>query len=69
MPEVQFDSFADFLNMGGYGFYVWFAYLFTLFVFAVNLVLPLRERKNLLKLLKARMQREAAQSGQPEAEE
>ncbi len=23
---MQFESFSEFLNMGGYGFYVWFAY-------------------------------------------
>jgi len=23
---MQFESFADFLNMGGYGFYVWLSY-------------------------------------------
>lgn len=23
---MQFDSFADFINMGGYAFYVWFAF-------------------------------------------
>ncbi|WP_286263201.1 heme exporter protein CcmD [Thalassotalea atypica] len=23
---MQFDSFSDFINMGGYAFYVWFAF-------------------------------------------
>lgn len=23
---MQFDSFADFINMGGYGFYVWLSF-------------------------------------------
>lgn len=64
MPDIQFDSLGDFLNMGGYAFYVWTAYLITLVVLAANLLLPLRDRKRVLKLLKARMQREAAQSGQ-----
>lgn len=63
MPDIQFDSLGDFLNMGGYAFYVWTAYLITLVVLAANLLLPLRDRKRVLKLLKARMQREAAQSG------
>ncbi|HEY0963834.1 MAG TPA: heme exporter protein CcmD [Pseudomonadales bacterium] len=64
MPDIQFDSLGDFLNMGGYAFYVWTAYLFTLVVLALNLLLPLRDRKRVLKLLKVRMQRDAAQSGQ-----
>lgn len=65
MPDIQFDSLGDFLDMGGYAFYVWSAYLFTLVVLALNLLLPLRDRKRVLKLLKVRMQRDAAQSGQP----
>lgn len=64
MPDIQFESFSDFLNMGGYAFYVWTAYFLALVVLGANLLLPLRDRKRVLKLLKARMQREAAQSGQ-----
>ncbi|MCC5851287.1 MAG: heme exporter protein CcmD [Alkalimonas sp.] len=26
---MQFDSFSDFLAMGGYGFYIWLAYGLT----------------------------------------
>jgi heme exporter protein D len=62
MPDIQFDSFSDFLNMGGYAFYVYFV---ALVILGANLLLPLGDRKRVLKLLKARMQREAAQSGQP----
>ena len=69
MPEIQFESFTDFLNMGGYAFYVWTSYLFCTLVLVVNLILPLRERSRLMKVLKARMQREGARSGQPEARE
>jgi heme exporter protein D len=64
MPDIQFDSIGDFLSMGGYAFYVWSAYLFCAVVLGVNLILPLRDRKRVLKLLKARMQRDDAQSGQ-----
>ena len=66
MPEIQFDSIGDFFNMGGYAFYVWSAYLFCAVVFGVNLILPLRDRRRLLKALKARMQRDDARSGQSE---
>lgn len=69
MPEIQFNSISDFFSMGGYAFYVWSAYAFCAVVFALNLILPLRDRKRVMKLLKVRMQREAAQSGQSEAEE
>jgi heme exporter protein D len=69
MPDIQFDSIGDFLNMGGYAFYVWTSYAFAFVVLAVNLILPLRERNRLLKVLKARMQRDGARSGQSEAGE
>ena len=69
MPDIQFDSIADFLDMGGYAFYVWTAYLFCAVVLAVNLILPLRQRSRLIKVLSARMQREDVQSGQSEAGE
>ena len=69
MPEIQFESLRDFLEMGGYAFYVWFSYLFAVFVLGVNLLLPLRDRRRVMKLLKARMERDAAQSGQTEAGE
>jgi heme exporter protein D len=64
MPDIQFDSFSDFLNMGGYAFYVWTAYLFWAVVLGTSLVLPLLDRKRVMKQLKARMQREAVASGQ-----
>jgi heme exporter protein D len=64
MPDIQFDSLGDFLNMGGYAFYVWTAYLFWAVVLGTSLVMPLLDRKRVIKLLKARMQREEAASGQ-----
>ena len=69
MPEIQFDSLSDFLSMGGYAFYVWFAYAFCAIVLGINLLLPIRDRKRVMKLLMARMQRDATQSGQPEGRE
>lgn len=69
MPDIQFDSISDFLNMGGYAFYVWTAYLFWAVVLGTTLVLPLLDRKRVMKQLKARMQREEAASGQSGAGE
>lgn len=52
---MQFESFADFINMGGYGFYVWLAFGFSLVVFAVITVMSLRKqnqlREEVLKML------------------
>lgn len=60
MPEIQFASLADFLDMGGYAFYVWTSYLFFAVVMGLNLLLPLLDKRKVMKLLKARMQRDAA---------
>ncbi|MDG1026842.1 MAG: heme exporter protein CcmD [Gammaproteobacteria bacterium] len=55
LDAIQFSSFADFIDMGGYGFNVWSVYgLFAIFV-AVNLILPLRKKQRILRQLKRRM--------------
>jgi heme exporter protein D len=54
--SIQFSSFSEFLEMGGYAFNVWTVYaLFVLFL-AVNLYLPLRRKKQIIRDLKRRMQ-------------
>ncbi|GEA13443.1 heme exporter protein D [Alteromonas sp. KUL49] len=46
---MQFDSFSEFLHMGGYAFYVWLAYGVT-FVALVGIVTQsVLEHRNLLK--------------------
>lgn len=55
LDAMQFSSFAEFVDMGGYGFNVWSVYaLFAVFV-AVNLILPLRKKKKIVRQLKRRM--------------
>ena len=39
----------EFLNMGGYAFYVWTSYGIALVVLLVNVILPLLQRKKLLR--------------------
>ena len=39
---------TEFLNMGGYGLYVWPAYLIVAIVLILNLVEPLRRHRRLL---------------------
>ncbi len=54
VENIQFGSFAEFLDMGGYAFNVWSVYaLFAVFI-AVNLLAPLRRRRQLLKELRRR---------------
>ena len=45
-------SMNEFLNMGGYGIYVWSAYGITFFIFAVNLFLSLQEKKQIKKIIR-----------------
>ncbi|MCZ6642058.1 MAG: heme exporter protein CcmD [Gammaproteobacteria bacterium] len=35
---MSFDSFADFIAMGGHGFYVWFSYGISILVVLANVV-------------------------------
>lgn len=67
MPEIQFDSLADFLAMGGYAFYVWISYAFFFVVMGWNLIQPRLERRRVLRLLKAKRQRES--DWQPQRQE
>ena len=39
---------SEFLNMGGYGLYVWPAYLIVAIVLILNLVEPLRRHRRML---------------------
>lgn len=55
LDAIQFSSFAEFVDMGGYGFNVWSVYaLFAIFV-AVNLILPMRKKKKIVAQLKRRL--------------
>ena len=45
----QWQSFADFVHIGGYGLYVWGSYLLTL---AVMVVEPLLARRRHLRALR-----------------
>jgi len=40
------------LAMGGYGKYIWPAYLLTLIVFSLNVFLSRQERRRIIKLIK-----------------
>ncbi len=42
---------AEFLSMGGYGFYVWGSYLVTAVLMVVEVILVRRRRRRLLQRL------------------
>ena len=54
LNAIQFESWAEFVDMGGYAFNVWAVYgLFVVFI-AVNIIVPLQRHKTLLRDLRRR---------------
>jgi heme exporter protein D len=51
---------SDFLGMGGYGAYVWPAYLVFFIVLVFDAISPSLQRRRALKELQSRLKREAA---------
>ena len=45
----QWQSFADFVHMGGYGLYVWGSYLVTLAVMVIEPLLARRRHRRALR--------------------
>ncbi|WP_028304798.1 heme exporter protein CcmD [Oceanospirillum maris] len=58
---MYFDSFSEFLNMGGHGLYVWLAYGLSAVLIVINVVLPVMHKRQLIKE-QARKQRREQQS-------
>ncbi|MCH7696467.1 MAG: heme exporter protein CcmD [Proteobacteria bacterium] len=53
------SQLTEFLHMGGYGLYVWSSYGLCLIVLLINVILPVRREKQIIKSLKKRQEREA----------
>ncbi len=51
------NSFDEFLAMGGYGFYVWTSYAIGFVVLVLNIIIPLMQRKQLLRELALKQKR------------
>ena len=58
------DAFYEFLNMGGYAFYVWTSYAIAAAVLIANLVAPVRLRRKLLLDLNRKARREMRDDAQ-----
>lgn len=52
----------DFLDMGGYGGYVWAAYAVFFIVMALDAFAPRAQRRRLLAQIRGRLKRAAARS-------
>ncbi|PCC97433.1 heme exporter protein CcmD [Halopseudomonas pelagia] len=55
---MAMTALSEWLAMGGHGPYVWSAYLITLVVLVLNVVLPLRAHRRLLQVEARRRRRE-----------
>lgn len=52
MSTFAFDSFADFLHMGGYAFYVWLAYGIGFVILAWAVIAPFYQYQQLKRQLR-----------------
>jgi heme exporter protein D len=64
---TSFESFADFLAMGGHARYVWLAYGLGLGTIVVSLVSPARARARFFAVEAERLRRDPTQRGQADA--
>ena len=56
---MQFESFSDFIAMGGYGFFVWLSFGSCAAILAGILISSLNASQTLKKEISAQMAREA----------
>jgi heme exporter protein D len=59
LDAIQFSTWAEFIDMGGYGVNVWSVYALFAILVAVNLILPWRKKQKIVRQLKRRMTLEA----------
>jgi heme exporter protein D len=55
---MQFDSFSAFIDMGGYGFYVWLSYGVTAALLIILILTSVTGHKQVIKNIAQRKQRE-----------
>ena len=55
---MSFESFSDFIAMGGHGLYVWLSYAIALVVLVVNVVNPLVHKRQIFTEQARRLRRE-----------
>jgi heme exporter protein D len=55
---LSFESFAEFIDMGGHGLYVWLSYAIALVVIVINIVNPLMHKRHIFTEQARRLRRE-----------
>ena len=53
-----FDSFSDFIQMGGHGVFVWISYGIAALIVAQNFITPMLTRKKVIKDIERQQRRE-----------
>ena len=56
---IYWNSFGDFLHMGGYGLYVWGSFGVTAVIMIVEPIVVARNRKNTISRLKRQLRAES----------
>ena len=56
---IHWNSFSDFLAMGGYGFYVWCSFGVTALIMLIEPIVAIRNQKTLIARLKRQLRAEA----------
>jgi len=56
---LSFESFTEFLLMGGHGLYVWLSYGVGLFIIVLIYIQPILARRSIIQELSQRQRREA----------
>ena len=56
---IHWNSFSDFIAMGGYGLYVWGSFGVTVAIMAIEPILAARQRKSTLSRLKRQLRAES----------
>ena len=65
---MYFDSFAEFIAMGGHGLYVWMAYAAFLIILCWNVMAPKLRRRQVLETVARHWRRQELNSTKPNLE-
>lgn len=55
---MEFDTISAFLAMGKHGFYVWLAYGLSAIIISLSVVLPIWQKKRLIRQIQQQQKRE-----------
>ena len=65
---IHWNSFSDFLAMGGYGLYVWGSFGATVLIMAIEPIVVARNRKTTIARLKRQLRADARAENRNTAE-